>query len=166
MTDTILYTQTKLQTLQTFQHMTRLYEKRINNRLMYLTDMAWEKIPELPQWNHLYFQECGLLLSIRNNFSLNAKRRRVVDISGRIQTKFLDTAKFLETELQKDKNISEHLYSVCTYGQEGGRKVQHSCWRTQTIITVNECGYCLVQSKNNTVNSPHSMLYYCRQINR
>ena len=53
--------------------------------------------------NHFYFQAYNLLLSIRNNFSLNAKRRRVVDISGRIQTKFLDTVKFLETVLQKEK---------------------------------------------------------------
>lgn len=60
-------------------------------------------MPQLPQQNHFHFQSNSLLLSIRNNFSLNAKRRRVVDISGRIQTKFLDTVKFLETELQKEK---------------------------------------------------------------
>jgi len=91
----------------------------------------------------------------------------VVDISGRIQTKFLDTVKFLETELQKEKKIFENICILCVLmGRKEGRRDQHSCWLTQTIITVNECGYCPVENKNNTVNSPHSMLYYCRQINR
>lgn len=114
----------------------------------------------------LLFSRYSLLLSIRNNFSLNAKSRRVVDISGRIQTKFLDTVKFLETELQKrEKYLRTFVFYVYLWA-ERGRRVQHSCWQTQTIITVNECGYCLVGNKNNTVNSPHSMQYYCRQINR
>jgi len=70
--------------------------------------------------NHFSFQAYSLLLSIRNNFSLNTKTRRVVDISGRIQTKFLDTVKFLETDLQKrEKYLRTFVFYVHLWAESG-----------------------------------------------
>lgn len=38
-----------------------------------------------------------------------------MDISGRIQTKFLDTVKFLETELQKKREKYSRTFVFCVY---------------------------------------------------
>jgi hypothetical protein len=59
---------------------------------------------------------------MHTNFSLNTKRTRAVDISGRIQTHFLDTVKFLESESTKrDKYLRTfvfYVYSGAGRGEE------------------------------------------------
>ena len=46
-----------------------------------------------------------------------------MDISGRIQTKFLDTVKFLETELQKKRKIFENICILCVLmARKGGEE--------------------------------------------
>jgi len=47
-----------------------------------------------------------------------------VDISGRIQTKFLDTVKFLETELQKEKKyLRTFVFYVYLWAGRRGEEI-------------------------------------------